>query len=315
MGAVVCLATLVLVYVSGFANWSFASGLGAGPWERAGLGAAALASDAIKIAFPLAFVWFLSQRMRWPAFVALVIGGGAATFSVFAAFGFASGERWAKYDAAEVAARVARSQQTRIERRQRQAGFIPRHRPLEIVRAEIAAAKAHKHYRWSRSCSRPRNTTQAHCTKYRQLTVELASAKAAAKMEAAIVRDEAALGKSTNKTGDYQVQFISNFTGMSKPAALMAAIAVMVFLIEAGSTFGLTIGLGMLLPESQIGKAIRQVLPNRRSGGGGDGNVTPIRPPEQKDGDVQTVQMRMAPPVSLRGGGSTKPKAGRVMRV
>lgn len=302
----------LLFIVSLFANFDFSQSLGSSPFERAVLGAAAIASDIFKAIAPVAFLWLaFTAKQAWPSFSVAVIGSIAALFSLLAAIGFVSGQRMGSYDSAvfdQSRADMLRKQAARTERK---ANWVPKARPVFVVEAEIQAAKLHRHFRISRECTRPGRISGAHCEKYRGLLVELGSAKAAAQLDNKLTGQENALLSNGAPKRDYMAEVLASWLGVDQKTVVLFSIAIAVALIEAGAGLGLAIGLTLLTPpDSTLGKALRRVTPTKKGDKGNPpassiGPYTSERAPQIADpGGAPVVARRTVkrPPAKLEGG-------------
>lgn len=331
LGGAALVAWAIVLGVSVVANVTFAQGLAQNEFQGYVMGAGAFASDLLKGAAPVALIWFLHKRRLWPAFCSLFVGLITAAFSLVAAIGFASNERLGSFDRATGQAQQAAAVQEDVKYLRQQRGFVPQHRPLAIVQAELAGMTAHKEWRWSDGCQAVKGRqTEAFCQKVAALRVEEAAAQSAGDVQAKLEAKGQRLAGIDNRTGDYQATSIGRILGVDPSWVPIGFVVLFVLMVEGGAGLGLTVALGLLTdPDSELGKALRGAVP------GSSAKPTPVekvaqlhpasrsQPPDQGSSEMQPDgppdprpgPPRRGPAMSFHSGGpSGAVEAPRVVR-
>jgi len=277
LGVCALCAWALLWVVSLAANAKFGWTLGSSDLERMLLAGGSVASDFFKAATPLALLLFVAQRRWWPAAAAAMVGVVSITFSIVAATGFISTERWSAADRANLSAMRTEDAKSELERQKAARDWGVTARPVAVVEADIAAREANKIFRTTNQCTRTGRVTEEWCREYQALKVELASAQEMVKAEKRVSEIRSDFYSADRLTGDYQVEFWANVTSNEHSTVLLWMIILTVLLIELGSAAGLTIAMALLGKEgSPIRKAVRVVVGREKKGGDNDGGDVKI---------------------------------------
>lgn len=261
LGIAALIGWFVLEGVSIAANIKFAYSLGHTPTESYIMSAGSVASDLFKAAAPVAVLLFIATRRWTPMVCAAALGAVAFAFSVVAATGFMSTERYQAYHEAKSQMDHTKDLRADIKKESEGKAWLPENiKPVAVLEAEKTAALADRRYRMTDSCTNARNANEEWCRGVRQLDVQIAAAKAAAEADSKIEEKRTELNEKGREYGDAQIQFISELTSIDEKTVLMATIILAVLLIELGSTLGLTVALGLLAPDSRVGRVIGQAF-------------------------------------------------------
>ena len=307
VGVAVLLAWLAIEAASAGANLTFAlSWAGPGPHQII-IGGFAIASDQLKALTPVAMIWCVAERRWLGMFACAMIFAATLGFSVLAATGYASEFRAGFFDVKSVAASKNADTIEALQKLKLDAGFVPTHRPLEVVQADIANRKFEKGFVQTANCTLTDARYTAFCNGYRQLLAEQAAASSAEKIDAKITASRTEVAKVDAVGGDRQVVLMSKLTGWAPENVLIGLVMSVVILCETGSVLGLSVATAILAPSSAPFRHIGWVQPKRAdtsppaapteapaklapvlaptfgdpaTGGGGDGSrrqLTPLR--------------------------------------
>ncbi len=244
-GALVAWAIFLVVSLT--ANAAFAASYGITKFESVILVCAAIGSDFFKALTPPAFFYFLHRKRWWPVTASAAAFSVAMTFSLFASFGFVSSQRMATFDAAnsdikkrEAAERIAKKLAT-------DNAWMPKaSRPASVIEAEIAAREGDRLMAQTNGCSKTTSSQETWCREYRQLKVDLATAKATVEVETKIAAKQEEADSGSRTEADYQASSLGKRLNVDAVTIIFALSVLTVVLIEICSAFGLTIGLALL---------------------------------------------------------------------
>ncbi|WP_296203173.1 hypothetical protein [uncultured Hyphomicrobium sp.] len=259
LGIAALIAWGLLECVAVAANVKFAWTLGHTDLERYILAAGSVASDLLKAAAPVAFLYFVATKRNWAATSTFVMGFVAVCFSFASALGFVSGERFHAYYSAEAAVQATKDARAEIKKQQADRDWLPVHKPVAVLKAEQAAMEGDRNFRQTSNCANAKGTLEEWCRTYRQLGVSIAAAQAASEADAAIAKTRDKIEEKGRDYTDPQITVISNIIGVDQMKVLVSLIILVVLLIELGSTLGLTIALGLLTPpdsDTKVGKVL-----------------------------------------------------------
>lgn len=255
LGVLGVLAAGVLLAVSAAMNWQFGYSLGRNPFDGQLYGAASAAADCMKALVP--FYFFAAWRNReWAQAAA-----SALVWSVVTAYSLTSALGNAAHSRNDTAgARLTQSQQYQdaradMKRAQDQLSWIPQHRPLATVQAEIEGLKANKAWGWSDGCKKLDGAAERKlCDRFHALEAEAGSAGQAAELEKRIQAAEGKLSGASSTAGaveaDPQAAVLASLLSVVLPGVKVTQVQTMMsvfvaLLLEVGS------GLGMFVAFSQ----------------------------------------------------------------
>jgi hypothetical protein len=243
-GAFGCVASLILLCVSAAMNWQYGYSLGETQFNAHVLGAASIAADCMKALLP--FFIFAAWRNRiWSQ----ALGGSALwavciLYALTSAIGFASTNRSDTTGARTMQAEKYEDLRTELGRVIDQQKWLEKHRSVDMVEAEIEAAKQNDRWVPSQGCTNATiDISREFCTTYHKLQAELAAAK---KDEALQKRaDEIRVhlgemdGRAAARVADPQATMISKLLGFDIKQVELGLTILVTLLVELGSSMGL----------------------------------------------------------------------------
>jgi hypothetical protein len=246
LGVLGILAAGVLLVVSAAMNYRFGLSLGKTELDGQIYGVASAAADCMKALVPFFLFAAIKNRAWSQAAASMLVWGVVMAYSLTSAFGHAALNR---FDVAGQRAHVSNVyQETRSElaSAREQLGWIPQHRPMMAVKAEIEGFKGSKRWRATKACTEATiKKSIAFCDNYRTSVAELASAERAAVLDARIVKAQVKLagfdGGSVNSQADPQAAVLAKLTGVDLESIQLAMTVFIALLLEVGSAFGMFI--------------------------------------------------------------------------
>jgi hypothetical protein len=243
------LAAAVLLAVSAAMNWRFGYSLGVTEVDKQIYGAASAAADCFKALVPFFFFAAIRNRMWSQAAASAVVWVVVTTYSLTSALGHAMLNRLDTTGQRAVEATSYKDLRADLKRTQDQLSWVPQHRPVMTVQADIDAVKVDRWWGWTEACAKPTNRQGVQfCQKYQGLLAEFASAQRADKLSAEISEINARLaqsnGASAHSEADPQAAVLTKLVSLVIPGTkiedVQMALAVMVaILLEIGSGFGM----------------------------------------------------------------------------
>ena len=255
LGVLGVLAAGVLLAVSAAMNWQFGYSLGRNPFDGQLYGAASAAADCMKALVPFYFFAAWRNRIWSQAVAAALVWSVVTAYSLTSALGNAAHSR-----NDSTGARLTQSQQYQdaradMKRAQDQLSWIPQHRPLATVTAEIEGLKANKAWGWSEGCKKMDGAAERKlCDRFHALGAEAGSAKQAAELEIRIREAEGKIAGQSTTAGaveaDPQAAVLASLLSVVIPGLKVTQVQTMMsvfvaLLLEVGS------GLGMYVAFSQ----------------------------------------------------------------
>lgn len=270
LGILGVLAAGVLLVVSAAMNWRFGVSLGRTEFDGMIYGSASAAADCLKALIPFFLFAAIRGKMWSQAIASAVVGVVVVSYSLTSALGHAALNRLDVSGERQAAASTYKDTRADLARAQEQAGWIPKHRPMLTVQADIDSAKTQSAWRWTNGCTKVKGPKgRAFCQSYHGLQAELAAADQAAALEAKIAGLTEKLGDtkggSVMAEADPQAAVLTKLAGTLtawnlKVDDVQTALTVFVaLLLEVGS------GLGLYVAFSQWRLYERQPLPQKRS--------------------------------------------------
>jgi hypothetical protein len=255
LGVLGVLAAGVLLAVSAAMNWQFGYNLGRTPFDGQIYGAASAAADCMKALVPFFFFAAWRNRMWSQAAAAALVWGVVTAYSLTSALGHAALNRADTTGSRSAQAASYQDVRADMKRAQDELSWIPQHRPVATVQAEIQGAKAHKAWGWSNGCAKIDGKAEAaHCGKYQNLLAELGSAEKADLLEKRISDAQSRLASSPTQHGsasaDPQAAVLATLLAKVFPSVKVEDVQTLMtvfvaLLLEVGS------GLGMYVAFSQ----------------------------------------------------------------
>jgi Poxvirus D5 protein-like len=249
LGVLGVAAAGVLLAVSAAMNWRFGYSLGVTEVDKQIYGAASAAADCFKALVPFFLFAALKNRMWSQVIASSVLWLVVTVYSLTSALGHAAMNRMDTNGQRTVEADAYKSLASDRKRAQDQMSWIPQHRPIHTVSAEIDTYKMQRQFAQTKDCSEVTGPVgRDFCSKYQGLLSEKASGQQAAKYEAAIseinLKLAGAKGANAMADADPQAAVLAKLASMVLPGIktedVQTALAVFVaVLLEIGSGFGM----------------------------------------------------------------------------
>jgi hypothetical protein len=215
--------------VSVGSNLQYGLSLGKNPVDKATYAAASVAADVFKMSAPLLALSLWSKRSYILAMAGLVLWIGCIGWSMASAVGFVLSSRGEVI--AEHAAKAATRHgwEAKVERDETQLATLGRHRPPDVIKAELASMAVPLHiWRRSRQCLElTLEEGRSACAPVLGLRKELAAAEAAKRLEAQLVagRAELATVAVAGSVADPQASALARLIGADE-VTVRTSIAV-----------------------------------------------------------------------------------------
>jgi len=246
LGVLGIFAAGVLLAVSAAMNWQFGVSLGRTEFDGQIYGAASAAADCLKALLPFFLFAAIKNRAWSQAVASLVVWTVVTAYSLTSSFGYAALNRF------DVAGERAHEKtlyndlSSDLARAKEQLGWVPQHRPVGTVRAEIDSVKGERRWELSKGCTDVTTAkSRAFCEKYHGLVSELASAEQAVVLETRIAEIQANLAQLNSAAvmseADPQAAVIAQLTGLEMDQVQLAMTLFVALLLEIGSGFGMYI--------------------------------------------------------------------------
>ena len=238
-------AAATLCGISALANLKFGMSLGADRVDQMALGGASVAVDVLKAALPLLVLNLWSGRYRILAVVSAVLWIGCLSWSACSAIGFAVDSR-SQVNADRTMQSVAsQGSIATIGRAERQLTAIGTIRPVDVVKANLAATNVPAPV-WARTKECTAITlpeSYAACAAVVSLRRELAVAEVAERLEQSVAAGHAELraDKAGQAEIDPQVTALARLAGVDKSSIRTGLALLLAAVVEAGSALGFTI--------------------------------------------------------------------------
>ncbi len=288
-------ASLVFLLASMWANYRYGSSLARTPEDGYIYGSAAAACDVLMAASP----FFFSAARRNRNYTQMLGAGGVwLVMTAVAAVSAISQTSSNRIDA--ISARVTKSTsysdtRAEIDKARADLGFIPKHRPIDTVKADIQGMKAKSLWSSSSECSEPTGkSAREFCQTYFTLNAELGAATQASKLDERIATliaksDKAAeANPSIVAEADAGAKSLSVISGMdvrSVQSGIVTLIAVM-FLVGAG--------LGPSISWSVM--ETPKPKPDKRAAVTIEGEILPPMPPDAIKAEAPKPQLALPKP-------------------
>ncbi len=248
LGFLGVLAAATLLLVSAAMNWRFGFGLGKTEFDAHIYGAASAAADCLKALLPFLILAALRNRTWSQAMGGVLLLCVCALYSLTSSLGFAALNR--ADTMSERAATAASYDDLRAElaRARSEMGWLPQHRPVGVVKSEIAGLQQNR--RWDATAGCTNATIKPsidYCQGYHALKAELAAAEKAQMLDARIIAVRARLDEMRNagpsQQADPQAAILSNLSGLGTDKIQLSLIILVSILVEAGSALGFYVAL------------------------------------------------------------------------
>jgi len=231
--------------VSVGANLQYGLSLGRNPIDKATYAVASVAADIFKMAAPLLALSLWSKRFHILAIAGLVLWLGCVGWSMASAVGFVLSSRGDAIAERAAEAATRHGWEAKVERAENQLATLGKHRPPDVIKAELASAAVPLHiWRRSRQClDLTLEESRLACAPVLGLRKELAAAEAAERLEAQLVagRTQLATGSAAGSVADPQASALARLTGADEGTIRTGIALLLAGLIEVGSALGFTL--------------------------------------------------------------------------
>lgn len=270
------LAAIVLLGVSAAMNWRFGFTLGKSEFDAHIYGAASAAADGMKALAPFFIIWAVRQKNFIQAISGILIFVVCSSYSLTSSLGFAALNRADTTGERAVSAKLYNNTVSELERAEKKLGWIPKHRSVGEVEADINALLStpirNRRKRvvigtvgaLSNDCKEPVYSTRSSCAKVLDLQKELAISQQALKLEQHIKELKAKITNISNENkgvviagADPQSAFLSKLLGFEIADIQMALTILVSLLVEVGSCLGLFVAISHFrTSQSALGAAV-----------------------------------------------------------
>jgi hypothetical protein len=255
--------------VSVGANLQYGLSLGRNPIDKATYAVASVAVDVFKIAAPLLALSLWSKRFHILAVAGLVLWLGCVGWSMASAVGFVLSSRGDAIAERAAEAATRHGWEAKVERAENQLATLGKHRPPDVIKAELASAAVPVHI-WARSRQCLELTLEESrlaCAPVLGLRKELAAAGAAERLEAQLVagRTELVTATVAGSVADPQASALARLTGADEGTIRTGIALLLASLIEVGSALGFTLASVATARSSQPPSTTRRVAGSSNS--------------------------------------------------
>jgi type IV secretory pathway TrbD component len=248
--AAIC-AILVICAVSALMQWRFGysygrSGAAGNIWngwtDAHVYGAAAVGIDALKALLPFFFMAALYNRMWLKAAFGVMLWVGAVVTAAAGATGHVALNRFDTVGARAGAMTAYGDLRAELKRDADKMGWVPAHRPIETVQAELNVHKAQRQWLLTRECSEVAGkSAREYCQQFHKLEAELASGVEAGRIQNRIdeVSGKLVAFRAAPSEADPQAGVISRVTGVEQGLVQAILTFLLAAVIEGFAGFGL----------------------------------------------------------------------------
>jgi hypothetical protein len=231
--------------VSVCANLRYGLSLGKNPIDKATYTVASVAADVFKMAAPLLALSLWDKRFHILAMAGFVLWLGCMSWSMTSAVGFVVSSRGEVIADRVAEAATRHGWEAKVERAETQLATLGKHRPVGVIKAELASAAVAPHiWRRSRQCADlALEESRLTCAPVLGLRKELAAAEAAERLEAQLVAGRAQLATVSvaGSVADPQAGALARLTGADEATIRTYVALLLASLIEVGSALGFTL--------------------------------------------------------------------------
>lgn len=281
-------AAAILLFVSAAMNWRFGFSLGRTELDAQIYGAASAAADGLKALLPFFVMWALRQKNYGQVLSGALLWIVCAAYSLTSSLGFAALNRAEMVGERELQAGVYQDLRAELSREQEKLGWVPQHRSIGEVNADLKAAlatpiiyKRKQHgtlMSVSENCTKTNWLTRKGCDQVLNLRKELAVSQQAQKLETRIadLKTQIAGISSQANSGlvngqiDPQADLLSKLTGINTKDIQLGLVILVSMLVELGSGLGLFVAFSHMtisghgtLPVDAHGRSLQVVRPKR----------------------------------------------------
>ena len=263
LGVLGVIAAGVLLAVSAAMNYRFGFSLGKTAMDGQIYGLASAAADCFKALVPF-FLFAAIRNRMWSqaAAAAAVVWTVVTGYSMTSALGHAALNRLDTTGQRAVEANTYKDTRAEAKRAQEQLAWIPQHRPVQTVQADISGIKDQRLWKTTSGCADVTGkATRDFCQQFHRLSAELGSAQQAEKLEARIAELNGKLAGASGGTvmaeADPQASVLAKLTGLDIASVQTALTIFVALLIEIGSAFGMYVAFAYWRLADQVPEAVR----------------------------------------------------------
>ena len=231
--------------VSLSANLQYALSLGHTLIDKATYTAASMAADVFKMAAPLLVLSLRRRRLHTLVIAGFVLWLGCVAWSMTSAVGFVLSSRGEAVAVHAAKTATRHGWEAKVERDETQLATLGRHRPSDVIKAELFSAAVPLHiWRRSRQCQDVSlQESRSACAPVLGLRKELVAAEAAERLEAQLVAGRAELATTSvvGSVADPQASGLARLAGLDEATVRTGIALLLAGLIEAGSALGFTL--------------------------------------------------------------------------
>jgi hypothetical protein len=263
LGVLGVIAAGILLAVSAAMNYRFGFSLGKTAMDGQIYGLASAAADCFKALVPFFLFAAIRNRMWSQAAAATVVWTVVTGYSMTSALGHAALNRLDTTGQRAVEANTYKDMRAEAKRAQDQLAWIPQHRPVQTVQADINGLQDQRLWKTTDSCSNVTGkTTREFCQQFHRLSAELGSAQQAEKLGARVTelntKLAAASGGTVMAEADPQASVLAKLTGLDISQVQTALTIFVALLIEIGSAFGMYVAFAYWRLGDQVKKPVEE---------------------------------------------------------
>jgi hypothetical protein len=263
LGVLGVIAAGILLAVSAAMNYRFGFSLGKTAMDGQIYGLASAAADCFKALVPFFLFAAIRNRMWSQAAAAAVVWTVVTGYSMTSALGHAALNRLDTTGQRAVEANAYKDMRAEAKRAQDQIAWIPQHRPVQTVQADISGIKDQRLWKSTNGCADiTGKTSREFCQQFHRLSAELGSAQQAEKLGARVTELNAKLAAASGGTvmaeADPQASVLAKLTGLDIDSVQTALTIFVALLIEIGSAFGMYVAFAYWRLGDQVKKPVEE---------------------------------------------------------
>ena len=264
LGVLGVIAAGILLVVSAAMNYRFGFSLGKTAMDGQIYGLASAAADCFKALVPFFLFAAIRNRMWSQAAAAAVVWTVVTGYSMTSALGHAALNRLDTTGQRAIEANTYKDMRAEAKRAQDQLAWIPQHRPVQTVQADISGLKDQRLWKSTDGCADVTGkATRDFCQQFHRLSAELGSAQQAEKLGARVAELNGKLAAVSGGTvmaeADPQASVLAKLTGLDIASVQTALTIFVALLIEIGSAFGMYVAFAYWRLADQVKKPAEEL--------------------------------------------------------
>ena len=263
------IAAVVLLCVSAAMNWRFGFTLGKTEFDGHIYGAASVAADGMKALAPFFIIWAFRQKNYIQSLSGVLILVVCSFYSLTSSLGFSALNRADVIGERTAHANQYKDLRTELKRAEEKMGWIPQHRSVGEVEADLTALMSKPIYsrkhgllgtvqELTEGCSKTHWRARSTCAKALNLRKELAVAQQAQKLDVRINDLKKKIAGVSQEGGaaviagaDPQSAFLSKILGVNINDIQTLLTLMVSVLVEVGSGLGLYVAVSNIKPNQR----------------------------------------------------------------